>query len=231
VTVVGAERNGQHILLVANEAAGGLTRSQVPQTQRGVPGAETQRRGNTNDDEKPLALHNDTPAMYLDNANWPSEDNTTSETKWLWPRMERLGRPYSSARSNTSQMIKLLSVEGQRRIMGCCQSLASQTTAIPREPDNKKDAFWSVVAMQVTQFEWPFSSPRKTKASDMIARLKRSQTHYFPSKFNKKMAEMRLQRSREGKIDLTTQLARIGQVPFHRHKRTTELHPGRFRTL
>ena len=44
-------------------------------------------------------------------ANWPSEEITTSETKWLWPCRMRLGKPYESSSRVSVQTMMVLSAD------------------------------------------------------------------------------------------------------------------------
>merc|ERR1711939_458101 len=81
------------------------------------------------------------PSQEPDKANCPSEEMTTSSTKWPWPRSAFLGYPYLPS-SRVS-----------------CHTM----TVLSREADRIMSGFSLVVAMEVTHPACPSRQPRMAK--------------------------------------------------------------------
>merc|ERR1712070_1147611 len=54
------------------------------------------------------------PSHEPERANWPSEEITTSSTKWPWPRRAFLGYPYFPSSRVSCQTMTVLSREAER---------------------------------------------------------------------------------------------------------------------
>jgi hypothetical protein len=89
-----------------------------------------------------------------DRAKAPSDEMTTSETKWEWPRSARRAYPYESSSPVDDECVSChtitdLSLEEERRRLGSS----------------------GVVARLVTQSLWPFRVPRSVRFSDTVVML------------------------------------------------------------
>jgi hypothetical protein len=102
-----------------------------------------------------------------ESANWPSEEITTSETKWLCPWRMRFGYPYeSSSRVSCHTMIVL---------SGCyslklATNILGEKTNLPRDAVKIMSGFSEEVAIAVTQPLWPAKEPRNRNCSPMLFR-------------------------------------------------------------
>jgi hypothetical protein len=73
------------------------------------------------------------PSQEPDRANWPSEEMTTSCTKWEWPFRARLAKPYCDSVLSSCHTMTLLSLMAQESLRQFGGSNALVDTVAIRE--------------------------------------------------------------------------------------------------